>query len=549
MNTQFLSPAVYRSLFGLAAIVYIIGLFVTMPDNDSAHHASIAMHMYLTGDYVNLIDHGKDYLDKPHLHFWLAALSYHIFGITTFAYKFPSFLFTILGTYSTYRLGKTLYNEEVGKLAALIITTAFAYMLANCDVRMDAILTASIAFTTWQLVAWINKKWMIHAFAVALGLALGFCTKGHIAIVTAGISAFFYILYRRDWKALYHWHLLAIIGFFLLFITPVVYCYYLQFDVHPEKVIRGRSNISGVEFILWQQNFERFQGEKWGGSGKNDYFFFFHSFLWAFAPWSILALIAFFSRLKTFVYKKYEWLTVGTIAVIAVLVSFSGFKLPHYLNIVFPVAAVLTSSYLFYKSPKPTAIKRFAIVQAIICTILLLAAGLLNVWAFPAHQWWVILGFILLAIFSFFLLKMGRNKLQRLVTASAATMIIVFFLLNANFYPQLLKYQGGNELAKVVNAKIGGHNVYAYGGGGISSSFNFYTRTNDQFFHDSLVNSGRKIWVVTDMSGLEELKKSHSIGLVYQHKDFEVTRLKLKFLNPATRQETLKEMVVAEMKR
>src|SRR5688572_4834884 len=148
-------------------------------DNDSAHHANIALRMHLTGDYVNLVDYGRDYLDKPHLHFWLCALSYKIFGVTGFAYKFPSFLFTILGTYSTYRLGKALYNLETGKLASLIIASSFAYILANNDVRMDAILTASIAFATWQLVAFIHDKKMVNIAGAALGLALGFCTKGH----------------------------------------------------------------------------------------------------------------------------------------------------------------------------------------------------------------------------------------------------------------------------------------------------------------------------------------------------------------------------------
>ena len=140
------SRSQYALLFSFLGLVYIIGLFVPLMDNDSAHHADIALRMYLTGDYVNLVDHGKDYLDKPHLHFWLSSFSYSIFGVTGFAYKFPSFLFTILGTYSTYRLGKALYNSEAGRLAALIVASAFAYLLANNDVRMDAILTASIIF-------------------------------------------------------------------------------------------------------------------------------------------------------------------------------------------------------------------------------------------------------------------------------------------------------------------------------------------------------------------------------------------------------------------
>ena len=148
MNSGFLSSSIYKFLFALLGLVYIIGLFVPLMDNDSAHHADIALHMYLTGDYVSLVDHAGDYLDKPHLHFWLSAFSYKVFGVTTFAYKLPSFLFTILGTYSTYRLGKSLYDNEVGKLAALIIASSFAYILANNDVRMDAMLTAAVAFST-----------------------------------------------------------------------------------------------------------------------------------------------------------------------------------------------------------------------------------------------------------------------------------------------------------------------------------------------------------------------------------------------------------------
>src|SRR5205085_7177721 len=104
-------------------------------DNDSAHHANIAMHMYLNRDYVNLIDAGKDYLDKPHLLFWLCACSYKIFGVTSFAYRLPSFLFTILGVYSTYRLGSSLYNKEKGRLSALVLASSFAFILANNDVR------------------------------------------------------------------------------------------------------------------------------------------------------------------------------------------------------------------------------------------------------------------------------------------------------------------------------------------------------------------------------------------------------------------------------
>ena len=78
---------------------------------------------------------------------------------------------------------------------------------------------------------------------------------------------------------------------------PVVYCYYLQFDLHPEKTIRGMTNISGVEFILWKQNTERLEGTNFG-AGQKDYFFYFHTMLWAFLPWCIITYYAIGSRLK-----------------------------------------------------------------------------------------------------------------------------------------------------------------------------------------------------------------------------------------------------------
>jgi len=158
LNKPLLSNRVYIFLFSLLGLSYVVGLFVPLLDNDAAHHANIALHMYLNRDYVNLVDSGKDYLDKPHFHFWLCAISYKIFGVTSFAYKLPSFLFTVLGIYSTYRLCKSLYNHETGKLAALIIASAFAFMLSNSDVRMDAILTACIAFATGRELILSGKR-------------------------------------------------------------------------------------------------------------------------------------------------------------------------------------------------------------------------------------------------------------------------------------------------------------------------------------------------------------------------------------------------------
>lgn len=541
-----LSQRIYIFLFSLLGLVYVAGLFVPLMDNDAAHHANIALHMYLHRDFVNLVDNGKDYLDKPHLHFWMAACSYKIFGVTSFAYRFPSFLFTIAGIYSTYRLGRSLYNANTGRIAALMLASSFAFMLANTDVRMDAILTACVAFATWQGVDFIKGKKLLNALGLAAGLALGFATKGHIAVLTPAVGLFFYIIYLREYKLFMNWKWLVVILLFGIFISPVVYCYYLQYNLHPEKIVRGKDHINGIKFILFGQSVERLQGDSFGSDAKNDYFFFFHSFLWAFAPWSILAYIAAAKHLRYFFSRQTEWLTISTLVVIALLLTFSGFKLPHYLNISFPASSVMTAAWLVERKAHGLLYYR---IELIICTILLLLLGVINGWAFPASSVMIIIGTVLLLSFFFFLIRTERYTLfQKTLYAPVAVMVLAFFLLNLNFYPQLLQYQGGNVLAKKTKSEVDPANVYFWRET-YSSSYNFYTATERKQFSDSLFLQGKRpAWLLYDIHEEKNIRDAgYTIGTRYEVPDFEITKLNIKFINPSSRKKNITAMVIGEI--
>jgi 4-amino-4-deoxy-L-arabinose transferase-like glycosyltransferase len=546
VNTPFLPRNTYLFLFSLLGVVYIIGLFVPLMDNDSAHHGIIALRMYLTGDYINLIDNGKDYLDKPHLHFWLCAASYKVFGVTTFAYKFPSFLFTIGGVYSVYKLGKALYDKETGKLAALIIASAFAFILANNDVRMDAILTASTAFATWQGVLFIQNKKIINAIGLAAGLAIGFCTKGHIAVFVPAIGLFFYILYKKEWKLFYNWKWLVSLLCFAIFISPVVYCFYLQYNLHPETVVRGKDHINGVRFILLNQSIERLTGE-WDASSKKDFFFFFHSFLWAFAPWAFIGYWAVWQRLKGFLKRENEWLSISTFIIFAVIVGASGFKLPHYLNIAFPVISVLIAFWILQNRAYG---KKIYYIQAFASAALLLLSFILNGWFFPVSNFLVISGMVIcLAVVFHFLMSKVFTQLQKAVCLTTASAIVFFFLYNSNFSPKLIKYQCGNELAKKIKGVIDPEEIYFWKDN-YSSSFNFYTATLRKQFNDSLFNGRKKSWVLFSENEKQDvLQSGYQINQQLQAADYEVSRYNFKFLNPATRDSATTQMILAEISR
>ncbi len=532
----------YVFFFSCIAVVVVAGLFVPLMDNDAAHHANIALRMYLTGDYVTLADHAGEYLDKPHFHFWLSAMSYHIFGVTSFAYKFPSLLFSVLACYSTYRLGKLFYGKESGRLASLILATSFGFLLSNSDVRMDAILTGCIIFSAWQLIESVKSNKFIYILGAAAGLAAGFATKGHIGIITPGIAFLFFIGKEKKWSWFIKWKFPVCVFLFLLFIAPVVYCYYLQFDLHPEKVVRGRTGVSGVQFILWGQSIERFEGESFGGSGKKDYLFFIHSFLWSFAPWSIACYFAIVHRIIKWKTIKLEWASLGTFLTLLLIITLAGFKLPHYINIILPFTSVLLAGWLIHFGNVYE--KKILVIQKIISFLITVLALMLVTVFFPAPYYLFLVLVFPLVVTYYFLLNKTIPAFTRAIAGSAMALITSFFLLNIRFYPSLLKYQAGNELAGTILKKINTERLY-FSNGIYSSSLNFYTKSLHKNLPEKLP-SGTS-WVVCSNDQLMEISRALQVKKVYSSNDYEITRLKLNFLLPHSRDSVITKLNIAEV--
>ena len=531
-------------LYAICSLIiasFCFSLFVPLMDSDAAHHANIALRMVLTGDYISLIDKGQPYLDKPHLLFWTSALSFKIFGVNSFAYKLPSFLFTLLGLFSTFKLATRLYNKRIGWLSVLILSTAFAFVLANSDVRMDAILTACIIFTARRFWEFYHHRSWLNMFLVALGLSLGFMTKGMIGPAVPTFAFLFYLLEKKDWRIFLDPKLYLILPAFFLFSSPVLYAYYIQYDLHPELIIRGRTNISGISFILWDQNFERFDGEIWGEDRKKDYFFFIHTILWAFLPWPILFYLGVFrgfqSKFKS--RSPIEWMALGTIVFLLSIYSFAGFKLPHYLNTLFPFMAILTAASL----EKFRISKTISIVHLMLICLVLGAVLVLNIYHFPMPIWGtiVILGIILGVSYLLILLK---NNWLKTVMITAFIGAMTNLIMQANFYPSILAYQGGSALAKEVKEKnIPNDRIFYYGM--ISFSFDFKSGYLHPYIdQEELYRQLRhhdEVYLYVNEQGREQLEEMTDLSLkvVLSKKAFHVSRLNLKFINPSTRTATL----------
>jgi 4-amino-4-deoxy-L-arabinose transferase-like glycosyltransferase len=409
------------------------------------------MRMHYAGDWVNLIRNGEDYLDKPHLLFWSAMLGYRLFGVHDWSYRLASVLVIVLGAWCTYRLGRRLHGETAGRIAGLVFVTAQAILLGCHDVRMDALLTGFTALATWQLVRWLETDDVRSAVLGGGGLALAVSSKGMIAVAVVGACLLFFVAGRRVWSRLWSWKAAVAVASFAIVLSPVLVAYYLQFDLHPEKVIAGRTGVSGVRYVLFGQSLDRFTGGK-GTAAADEPLFFVHNLLWAFLPWTILLFAAWLDRTRDLLrrgrtaFRDREQLTsLGPLAIL-VLLSFSRFKLPHYLNVLFPMLAVLTASFLVDVSRDARRLGRFRLAQAVVVAAVIALAVVVNGWAFPIERGWVLASaLVLLGLVG--LSFCVRDPLQRAWVPSAVAILAANFVLDANYYPRLGELQPGRHLA------------------------------------------------------------------------------------------------------
>ena len=547
---------VARLIIFMCVIVYCGALFFPLLDKDAAHHANIALHMYETGDYFSLVDRGTDYLDKPHLLFWTTLAFFKVFGVTTIAHRLPAVLFALASVYFTYRLTLHLTNRPAARLAAIILGTAQAFVLSVNDARMETPLTTGIILGLWQLIVYVDRKKFVSLLGGALGVAIAFATKGWLGPVVVFISVFFYILLQKKWRILARPATWLFIPVFFILISPVLYGYYLQFDLHPEKLIRGRDHISGVRFILWEQLFERYKG--FDKKRYSDPFFLYHTFMWAYLPWCIAGYLAlFYWCRRMFWFRKWQHpvnFAAISFGLILVTLSFSNFKMPHYLVMLLPLVTVFTAPYLQHVLSSVKGRKLFYPLQVFLVIVMILFAAALNYYFFkPLNFFIAITGCLLLFAVIFLWMNKKLSAGARIIFGSAGAAVLFNVMLNYNFFPQLLKYQGGNELAAIMYSKnitIPPPDIILLESN--AHSFDFYTGNNHRFLSPDEIDNwytpeAGKYFLMNKTQQTELELKGYRVEPLISHIDYNVAKVSLKFLNHGTRQSGLDTLMLARI--
>lgn len=544
-------PKVPFWIFVLLAILHLSAFYIDVMDVDASQYAEMSREMMSSGSYLQLYDRGNEYLDKPPFLLWVSSLSMSILGVSNFAYKLPSILFAFWAMYATYRFARLLYGEATGRVAALVLGTCQGMFLMTNDVRTDTILMSWVITALWLLKEWDNSKQLKYMVGGAAAIAFGMMTKGPIALFVPIFCFASDWALKREWKKFFQpAYLLAIVVIAILLI-PMSIGLYQQFDMHPEKTVNGLQNVSGLRFFYWSQSFGRITGESpWANGAGFD--FLLSSMLWAFLPWILLFLTGLLINIISLFRQGFrlqpgqEWLTTGGFILAYISLASSKYQLPHYIFVVFPLAATIVARLLQQFYEQGSYKKLFAVfapLHIVISGLLLIAVLLILTLVFPSG----ILGLGLWAIaFVIWVAVLVKSpKAGKMFYLLVAGVMLANIFLSHYFYRNLLTYQLGSHIGREIAARKLSSSQIKFKVDDPLVAMHFYA---DQLMIDTFAWAKGQ-YVVTMPDSVKKITaRGFDVDTVTKGVFFKVTEVTPDFLNADTRHKAVKPYYILQLK-
>ncbi|MBN2362044.1 MAG: glycosyltransferase family 39 protein [Deltaproteobacteria bacterium] len=540
-------------LFGCTAVVYAAGwLIPDVIDVDSAQYASIAWEMARDGSYLQVHHRGQDYLDKPPLLFWLAAAAFRALGASAVTFRLPSLLSTLLGVWATYGMARRLYSARAAVLAALLLATSQTWLLHNFDVRADTLLSNAVIFALWQWTRFGLDGGTHRCLLGALGVAAAMLAKGPIGLLVPLYAIGAHVALTGSWRRWLRWQWLLVPPVIAIALAPMVWGLWQQ---HGWR---------GPQFYFWTQSFGRITGSsRWRDS--STVFDFLATFLWAFWPWMLLAYAAMGRRLLRLWRQRGraadgdEWLSCGGFVLGFLSLSLSRYKLPHYLMVLLPLAAVFTAAYLDEllcqrEGGQVARWRCWVFVQLAVCAVLWVCAAVLVGWAFPLPWPLALLAVALCG--ATFAIGLGAPAAgQRLIAPSVVAVTSLNFLFLVHFVPQLLAYHSGARAADYVlsHPEISRADLFRLQDGPSSHAFDFHTRSVGRSVDldqvTALASRPQGVWLFADDASREKLERAglrieRSVAFAHTH----VSLIRGAFLDPATREQAVDRRLLLKLR-
>lgn len=332
------SALIIHALILLAiSLPYVVNLGTSsIWDASEAFYAETPREMLETGNYLAPHFNYSPRTQKPPLAYWIIASSYHLFGISEFGVRLPGALAAIGVILFSYAIARRLFTPRAALLAAIITATSARIFILARRLPIDIYLLFFLMGTLYFLVRALQIRDKCAWIGIYLFAALGFLTKGPVAVIIPAASLLLWMVFSRKPRIAG----LHFIPGSLVFLAVALPWYLLIFRSHGWTYI--------APFFL-RDNLGRFAADSFGPS--RGLFYYLGVGAADFFPWSLLALCAGFIlwRCRRDV-RPLNSLEFGVpilwCALTFILFSLSKNKQEYYIAPIYPVAAVLIAGVL-----------------------------------------------------------------------------------------------------------------------------------------------------------------------------------------------------------
>ena len=434
-------------------------------------YGEIARIMFSKSEWIVPTVNGDLYTDKPILFFWIGLVAAKIIGgVTEWTVRLPAALGGAGFVMATYFLGRDLFNDRVGAIAAIVLASSFRVIWesrwAHVDMLFGFFFLLTIYFGARTLLFRGGRNEILLSYVF---MALATLAKGLIGVVLPALLFISFMIARRDWNMMRAAKLPLGLPIFLLVALPWLY------------LVHRATGGQWLNDFFYIHHLRRYTA---GFGHRQPFYYYFLTLPVDFLPWTIFAVPALIAgrNIRRAWSQPHIQLCFLWFLTVFLFFSASDTKRDLYLLPLMPTLALLVANYLddlHTRSLVPNGV----LYLTIIFFGVLAAAGL----AGPVAAWigwrdslWPILP-VSVVLAAGGALAVLLIRCRRMLAASASVsgmMWLMTMALALWFFPYLERFKSPRpfalEIRQIVPASAP---LYVYGDR--SHDFNFYAQREE----------------------------------------------------------------------
>jgi len=358
-------------LFAALALIFMSS-YGYLHDWDERYHALVGKHMANNWSVPTLIvdpvpgfdetQWGQSgvWLHKQPFTSWCIGGAMWLFGDTAPITRGPSVLFTLLAVYCTFRIGKLLFNQEIGVMAAFlhasngkVLETAAGVIATD---HVDTIFVALVELSVLFAIRYARKRTVIDGLLIGLFCGLAVLTKWLTALLVFPLLIYLLWAYHRKPKS----EILPLVG-----VGLVVLAVFMPWQLY---ILEHYPILAEVEYAYNRKHItEALQNH------AGSWWFYLDSFRRVFGEtiFVVFAFLLFRLGKKRSSKQVFLWWWLG---IPLLFFSIVATKMSGYLLIAYPAVCLLIAVAIneaFTSLTKLRGWRRYALTSLLIATFLL----------------------------------------------------------------------------------------------------------------------------------------------------------------------------------